>query len=541
MKAFLTIQHGVGSRGSLRSATAATTKTTTTTTLYIELYEHDVPKTVANFKSLLLRSPPPDGSEDRTGLATTTVTTTTTSSSHQKEVAPTSSGLGYRGCIFHRIIPGFMAQGGDLTEHPDRNHAVVNGHHVDAATSSDVDIRYQSIYGASFPDENFIHTHHRAGTLSMANSGPDTNGSQFFITFRATPHLDGKHVVFGHVDLLQSADALFALEHIPCHRKTNRPFQPVTIVDCGIVSDNCVEHDDSGTSMPINTTPSVVMTEDDDEIDLDEAFHENVPTSLSTNEDVKLLERNDDALPTPHTMTKAEAMKARLRKLKQKMNQARQLNQHAVREEGESIVTGSTARNHTAASKSKNEVRNSKAVQLAAQVGLDPAVLIQQASDSIAKARTKAEKDELNQYDMKDYHNPEGQYRNYHRNVKSLPSATQRRRPGTANDTSDELVNDTSVYDPLDISLHGSRHSVQGVQTHRDAAHRVAVELHRRIDKNQKKDRKRKQEQIRNEVHGDSNASGINLRNQRFNEKINRTFDKQTAEIRHNLERGTAL
>ena len=102
------------------------------------------------------------------------------------------AGYTYKGSFFHRIINGFMAQGGDFTHHNGMGGA--------------------SIYGSKFPDENLNLHHSKRGLLSMANSGPDTNGSQFFITFAPTPWLDGKHVVFG--EMVKGEEVLKEMEKI---------------------------------------------------------------------------------------------------------------------------------------------------------------------------------------------------------------------------------------------------------------------------------------------------------------------------------------
>ena len=110
----------------------------------------------------------------------------------EKGVGKAGKPLHFKGSFFHRIIPNFMAQGGDFTRG--------NG------TGG------ESIYGAKFPDENFKLKHSRGNLLSMANAGPNTNGSQFFITFVETAWLDGRHVVFGEV--IEGQELVKALENI---------------------------------------------------------------------------------------------------------------------------------------------------------------------------------------------------------------------------------------------------------------------------------------------------------------------------------------
>jgi cyclophilin family peptidyl-prolyl cis-trans isomerase len=311
MKAYLTIQAGEESLGQLD----------------LILYDETVPRTVQNFCHFL------------------------------KERTP---GKGYLNSSFHRIISGFMAQGGDF----------LNSNGTGCT----------SMYGDTFKDENFDHRHDRVGMLSMANSGKDTNGCQFFITFRETPHLDGKHVVFGHVDLSNSVSqsVLKALENVQTG-SGDKPLLPLTVSHCGVI-----EEEETTKAQNKNDNMIDLLAEQGEE-------EKKVPGEDPAEDlnELELPEEEEEEEEEP-PKTKAEALKRRMRKLKLKMNQARQLNKQEVLREGErlgSLEGAAKARKRQAIKDKKMnaadwKAKNAKALGIAVAHGIDGKHLVEQADSS---------------------------------------------------------------------------------------------------------------------------------------------------------------
>eukprot|EP00808_Paulinella_micropora_P003187 g8909.t1 len=446
--------------------------------MVFELYADIVPKTAENFRCLC------------TG---------------EKGMGQSGHPLHFKGSKFHRVIAGFMAQGGDFTKGDGTGG--------------------ESIYGAKFRDENFEKGHTGPGILSMANAGPNTNGSQFFITFRTTNHLNKKHVVFGR--LQSGVDTLKKMEKVDTDRG-DRPLGDMVIADCGEVfteAQKAVKEKDQMRAKEkqrleeLKRLEKAVLSGEKtlEEVGLGKA---KATESKETQEEEQAEEEEEEekALPeveekTPEELAAMDARSRRLFELKLKMNKARRANKREAKKEHERFNSGggkNTAREEWLSKKESHRKAMLEAGQNPEEAFMhEPAEVVEYREGVKEKKKKSAASFGWEVF------NQDSLYKAHEKRVALVP-----KRP----DARDK----TTMRDVNSLEYGGKDHSsAEDVQ-------RMVDELNATAERRNKFSRRRPH-------YEDADVDSISDRNSVFNKKVKRAYDKYTAELRANLERGTAL
>ena len=387
--------------------------------------------------------------------------------------------LTYKGSCFHRIIPGFMAQGGDIT-------------HADGTGG-------ESIYGHTFKDENFKIKHNQPGLMSMANSGPNTNGSQFFITFKATPHLDGKHVVFGRVT---GGEAIMkVLENCAIDKKTDRPRKPIIISDCGEVAK---EEIDSG---GVGAVQSPVLNADE--------ASEGGSGSAEAEGQKKEYERQGDLEEPIEVNSALSPTEKRLMALRMKMSQSRQANKMEVEHEYRRLKDPTYDRRQIRAENKLKALKKGETPN-----GRGGHRDVKMLGQTIAEAEAAKEKEEMDsekiaRFGAKDAVKADKLHRQYEKLTDKLPVRSSGDREGE-----------------IDEMLYGTRGTARVPKRGLD---RLTEHV------NEREEARAKNKKARSGHTAGADIDYINDKNASFNKGIKNAFDKYTVEIKQNIERGTAL
>jgi len=451
----------------------------------IELRDDVVPKTCENFR----------------GLCT---------GEHTGRVGTSGRELCYKGSCFHRVIPGFMCQGGDFTRGDGTGG--------------------ESIYGRTFDDENFILKHTGPGVLSMANSGPNTNGSQFFLTTDACPWLDGKHVVFGSV-----VDGMEVVKYVESvGSKSGRTSKDVVVSDCGVISEPNLEEEKEGSVRgQVGSKNSKERGEEAFDADAQSLKRLRAASSSISNKAegsgaaggagaVVEAEEEERKVAEESPSEDYESMSAREKKLydlRMKLKQSRKLNQGAVLAEQKRQSQSSSSRPRGSDSKREyDESKTKKAKQLEAYgLNKEESYLLESVEGAEQAYKKQKKKPAAFGWDV---FNQRSLYNAYKKRTKGIDVSME--------EYEKQKASHPEFYRDSDSLQYGCAPPVSEA-----ALDRMVNELNGRKEKRENFSRRRKDR--------DETFDAINDRNAHFNRKVERAFGKYTEEIKQNLERGTAL
>ncbi|CDW74497.1 peptidyl-prolyl cis-trans cyclophilin-type family protein [Stylonychia lemnae] len=389
----------------------------------------------------------------------------------------TKKKLHYLGCKVHRIVEDFVIQAGDIVSNDGSGG--------------------ESIYGRQFNDENFTRRHAHAGLVSMANHGRNTNSSQFFITLKPCPHLDGKHVVFGQV--IEGMDVVRAIAKVPTDMY-EKPRIPVHMFDCGQIGGSIQDKMLRDEFAEPNAVDEYEKARDDKQ----KSKAKEQQSKQQQQNDIKESESKPEGEDDEDEEEKKEIEELKKQsgndkfahkkmELMMKMNEARKLNNKAVVEEQERLQEGylyEKRRNKEEFFKDKRQLQQELDNQGLAKDK-------QYAFDTAAQAEKGKKRKGKNLTFGWDVFNEDTLYRAYFKRVKNLPN------------------------DKTDL-------------TEEERAALLAQDVEKQIEK-------RGQFQRTRMFVEDKDIDYINERNRVFNEKLERNFGKHAAEIKANIENGNAI